>query len=290
MVELTPVSQDRHGGRFWRRFSSYDFVRELQQVPIVLGEHEQVAATLPIVFAQTSAGPWPVALTRLGAQTALVAPNGAWRGSYVPSILRVHPFHAKPTGDGQFVLLVDEGSGLVTDDPAHEAFFDAEGELSATVAEVVNFFRNRATAEARTRDAMSEIAARDLLRPLRMPAGVDAPGVGLMEADAEKLEAVTRSELSALHRVSALQLLYSSRIARHHTAFLAHAEAAGKRRQAAPPSPVQADATGVAAVDAGLSGFFDALADAQDAEPVLPDFGNDAEPDRDNGSETKRSH
>lgn len=200
MAELTPVSQDRHGGRSWRRFSSYDFVRGRQQVPIVLGEHEQVAATLPIVYVRTSAGPWPVALTRLGAQTALVAPNGAWRGSYVPSILRVHPFHAKPTGDGQLALLVDEGSGLITDDPADEPFFDAQGGLSATVADVVDFFRNRATAETRTREAMSEIAARNLLKPLRMPAGLDAPAEGLMEPDGEKLDSLTRSELAGLHR------------------------------------------------------------------------------------------
>ena len=290
MVELTPVSQDRHGGRFWRRFSSYEFVRELQQVPIVLGEHEQVAATLPIVFAQTSAGPWPVALTRLGAQTALVAPNGAWRGSYVPSILRVHPFHAKPTGDGQFVLLVDEGSGLVTDDPAGEAFFDAQGGLSATVAEVVDFFRNRSAAETRTREAMSQIAACDLLRPLRMPGGLDAPGAGLMEPDAESLAALTRGELSALHRVSALSLLHASRVARHHMAFLAHAEAVAAQQATSSPSRDQADAAGVGAADAGLSGFFDALADAQDAETTLPDLGDDSGPARDDDGGTERSH
>ena len=259
-------------------------------MPIVLGEHEQVAATLPIVFVRTSAGPWPVALTRMGAQTALVAPNGAWRGSYVPSILRVHPFQAKQTGNGQFALLVDEGSGLVTDDPTDEPFFNTEGRLSAPIAEVVEFFRNRATAEARTREAMSEIAARDLLMPLRMPAGLDAPAEGLMEPNGERLGSLTRAELAALHRVSALSLLHVTRVSRHHMAFLAHAEDVAMQQQTAAPSRGQADASDVAAADAGLSGFFDALADAQDAETTLPDFGEESERNSETGGGTERSH
>jgi len=275
MAELFPVSPERHGKRFWRRFPSYEFVHEHQKVPIVLGEHEQTAATLPIVFMRTASGLSPVALTRLGKKTALVAPNGAWRGAYVPSILRVHPFHTKPTNDGKFVLLVNEASGLITDDPADEPFFDTQGGLSATVEDVLNFFKKRVTAELRTEQAMSEIVERDLLKPLRTHESFAGLGESVMVPNTEKIAALMRNELYALHRVSALSLLYASCIAQNHISFLAYAESAEARLEGSrSPSPqinTESGATGTA----DLSEFFEALAVSQDSNASLPDFADD---------------
>lgn len=262
-TKLFPVSQDRHGARYWRRFSSYAFVQAHPLVPIVLGEHEHVAACLPILFVQSSVGPRPVALTRLGARTALVAQIGVWRGSYVPSILRVHPFHYKPAEQGQFALLVDEGSGLVTDDPKDEAFFAPDGQLAPALAQVVAFFRNRVQAEAETRAAMDAIARGQLLKPYKPASGGEVDFADVMSIDVEELAELGRGDLSALHRSGALGLVHAALVARHHIGFLANAEAQLDKPPKAAPAPPQ---------DAALSGFFDAIADAQTHDPDVADW------------------
>jgi len=261
---LFPVSPERHGTRRWRRFSSYAFAQAHPVVPLVLGEHEQIAACLPILFTDSAAGPLPVALTRLGVQTALVADNGAWRGSYVPSILRVHPFHAQPTEGDQFALMVDEASGLVTDDPQDVAFFTPDGALDPELAQVVDFFRNRVQAEVLTRAAMAAITRAGLLAPFVPPEGKTLPCAGLMQVNAEALAGLGRVALADLHRAGALALVYSALVAQHHLAFLAHAETllarAAPKAAASPPE------------NAELSGFFDALVSAQAQEPALADW------------------
>lgn len=257
-VSLFPVSPERHGTRRWRRFSSYAFVQAHPVVPFVLGEHEQVAACLPIFFADS----FPVALTRLGAQTALVADNGVWRGSYVPSILRVHPFHARPAEGDQFALMVDEGSGLVTDDPQDVAFFTPDGAPDPELAQVVEFFRNRVEAEARTRSAVAAMHSAGLLTPFVSPDSMALPCAGLMQVDAAALEGLGRVALADLHRAGALALAYAALVAQHHLGFLAHAENLLGRTAPKAAAPE----------DAGLSGFFDALASAQSQEPALADW------------------
>ncbi len=254
-AQLTPVSAARHGGKRWRRFASYSFVQDHPLVPIVLGEHEQVAASLPIVFAPLPGGPRPVALTRLGPQTALVAANGVWRGAYVPSVLRVYPFQAQPGTGPEFTLMVDEGSGLVTEHPQDEPFFTESGALAPALAQVVEFFRTRAQAELRTRAAMADILRMGLLQPFALP---KAPS-GVMEVAPERLADLGRSDLAALHRTGALALLHAACVARHHIGFLAQAEAFVAKAPAKAPAPP--------ATDPALAGFFDALASAQAQEP-----------------------
>ncbi|WP_372675050.1 SapC family protein [Aquicoccus sp.] len=281
-----PVSPERHGGRFWRRFTSWAFAARQRLVPIVLGEHEQVAASLPFFFLRTQSQVWPVALSRLrvDGRCALVSPRGAWRGSYVPSILRVHPFSARRTDDGSLALLVDEAGGFVSDDPADEPFFNEDGTPTAAIQQVIGFFRERAAAEARTREAMSEIAARNLLIPFEPPPGLaHMDSQGLWLPDRARIDTLRRADLSALHRCGALALLHVQAVSLHHLPLLAAAEAQPDR----PASPVAPDLPTAAqdrpgpAQEAALSGFFDALAASQERETDLPTREEEEKPDQD---------
>lgn len=265
MPTLTPVSPERHGAQRWRRFASYAFVQARPLVPVVLGEEMQVAASLPILFATLKDQIMPVAVTRLGQTTALVGPNGTWRGSYVPSILRVHPFAARQTEDGKFALMVDEESGLLSNDPADPAFFDAEAEIAPELAQVVAFFRSRVQAEAETRVAMTALAKTRLLVPARLPEGTTLPD-GLREIDPAAVNVLGRVDLADLHRTGALGLVYAALVARQHLDFLAAAE----NHLARAPAPSQATPQGAA--DAALGSFFDAFASAQAQDRGLADF------------------
>jgi len=272
--QFVPVSQSRHGGRYWRRFTSYDFARGLRQVPIVSGEHEQIAANFPILFRPS--GPegaqWcaPMALLRAASvgNSAFVAANGSWRAHYVPSILRVHPFGARPgrqpeggPGDEiQMALLVDEASGLISDNPDDEPFFDADGEMGKGLTEVVEFFRQRTIAARKTQLASVALARAGVMKQV----DPDQPGMadltGFQVIDRARFQALSDTVISQLFRSGALALAIAHFVSLSHVAFLHNVE---KHIENLPPEGTSA---GVFKDERSerLSDFLDALAEAQD--------------------------
>ncbi len=265
MPDLVPVSQERHSGMVWRRFQSYDFVQDQPLVPVVLGEHEQVASALPMILAQTERGLWPVAVTRLGPRTALVAPNGVWRGSYVPSILRVHPFAMRATA-GQAALLINEASGLLAQAPqpgiGWEPFFDPDGGLSPVLRTVVAYFSDRIQAETRTGAAVEALAQMGVLTaqsPFRQAEAAALLPETARHIDPAALAGLSRTDLAHLHRTEALSLAHAMLVARHHFSFLDQVEGQ-LDRIAAPLAPRRA----ALPEEEALAGFFDALATAQE--------------------------
>lgn len=264
MANMVPVSVERHGAQFWQRFRSYGFVQDLPLVPIVLGEQEQTAAALPIIAVPHDGGMLPVAVTRLGPKTALVGPNGTWRGAYVPSILRVHPFGAQASADGtSATLLVNEASGQIAPAPqtdeGWEPFFSPDGSLTPLLTQVVQFFADRIPAQARTRTAMDAMLQAGILTttaPFAEAEAAKALPEGARHIDADKLAALSRTDLSQLHRTGALALAHAMLVARHHFSFLAQVEAQLDQIARSPTAPKPPE-------DAALAGFFDAIAAAQ---------------------------
>ena len=256
------VSRDRHGGRFWRRFDSYGFARPLRCVPVVLAEIEQAASAFPLVFrrdAETGRIEI-VALLHLTAEepTPFVTTEGTWRGTYVPSALRAHPFAAAPSDQGDdMALLVDEASGLVTDDPKDEPFFDAAGAPSAALEQVITFFRTRATSAQATAAACAALDAAGLLTPLAPLSGMTgADARGFLAVDPEALAGIDAPTLWSLWQGGALRLAQGHRVSLCHAGWMARALQAGA---GATPRGAHAKAP----PDAGLTGFLDALAEAQ---------------------------
>jgi len=255
------ISQERHGGRFWRRFTSYAFARDTYSVPVVLAELEPAASAFPLVFRPTASSGIEVhALLHLTADapSPFVARDGGWRGTYVPSALRAHPFTAIPAGaDGEMALLVDEASGLVTDDPRDEPFFDERGVPSAALDQVIAFFRTRAQSGRATRIACAALQAAGLLSPLAPLPGMKASDAdGLFGIDTAALESLNHAALPELWTSGALRIAHAQRVSLCHAGWMARALQAGADR--APPTPQAADTR--------LTGFLDALADAQEHE------------------------
>ena len=269
-----PLSTDRHRGRFWRRFTSYDFARHRRSVPLVLAEAEPVAAAMPVVFAPGEDGLEPVALLRIipGGPSPFVSPQGLWLATYVPSVLRVHPFSARAAGDGRMNLMIDEDSGLITGDPSDEAFFDAEGGLAKPTAELVEFFRQREASALRGRAAVARLAALDLLTPFA-PSNLAAPPGsfdGLLAIDRARFDALEDAAWLELRRLGAIALAHAHLVSMAQVPWLARAEqlkdeeAAGLRRTASAPA---ADLPS----QRGVEDFLAAFAAAQDTDLPQPD-------------------
>ncbi|MEM7176204.1 MAG: SapC family protein [Pseudomonadota bacterium] len=253
---LFPISRERHGNRFWQRFTSFDFARPLTEAPVVGEEILRAASAFPIIFRRTGAGIGPVALLSLVPEqgSPFVAPQGHWRASYVPAALRGHPFHAQPSGQqDEMALLVDEASGLITADPRDERFFLPDGTIAPGLTAVVQFFRARERAALETAALCATLDTMGLFTPLPAYEGVALPGGGL-GIDLAKLTTLPESQAALLLRSGALRLVHAHQVSLHHCHWLYQAEvqAAGpSESMKQPPAP-------------GLDGFLCALARAAD--------------------------
>ena len=262
--QLFPVSQERHGERRWRRFESYAFAGSMRAVPLSLAEIDAAAAALPVGLADRPGGPVAVALLRpaAGGPAPFVGPGGRWRGTYVPAALRVHPFSARVAGDdGQMVLLVDEGTGLVGDDPQGEPFFDANGQPARLLAEVVDFLRAHAGSEMQARRAAAALAQAGLLRPMTAQAGMAAEDAeGFLCVDPQAFEGLPETALADLWRCGALRLAQAQLVSQHHFGWIARALAAGLG------DTVSIAARPADTAEADIGGFLSALAASHAAD------------------------
>ncbi|MCC5992834.1 MAG: SapC family protein [Rhodobacteraceae bacterium] len=271
--KLVLLSRERHSGLRWRKPEDYGFARAQHHVPLVLAEIEVAAAALPVLFAEDPAGglPRPVALLRLNADhSPYVTQDGRWLAPYIPALLRVHPFSARPapqTGQTapRMELLVDESTGLITEDATALRFFDPLGAPSKALEKVVHFFQHYGASTRATRIAMQALAE------ARSPDGTglfralthrDQAMPGLLGLDRAAFDALDDSTFLKLRATGALPLAIAHFIARTQLDWLDRAERAlsqGTQPNTA-PTGTRTDPND------DVSGFLAALASAQETD------------------------
>nr|WP_170333628.1 SapC family protein [Ruegeria arenilitoris] len=262
---LFPVSRDRHQARYWQRFTSYGFARELSECPVIHTELCQIAAAFPIMFRKTRSGIRPFAVFSLTAgPVPFVSTQGRWLASYVPSILRCYPFSAEPLTDTPpntnqpFRLLVDEASGLVTDDIRDEPFFTTDGTLTPDLCAVCAFFQSHTTANAATRRMCDIIDKMDLFKPLLHHDGIDLEPEWL-GIDFARMEALSQPHKLLLMNNNALGLIHAHQVSLSHCAWVFKAQQKQLHRSPDAESPE-------------LNGFLCAMASAQQLEGIHADY------------------
>lgn len=260
-----PLSVERHGMRRWRRFQDYDFARARRMVPVVLAEAEAVAASMPLVFAKIlpDSAPQPVALLRhSAANTPFIDARGQWLAAYVPALLRVHPFTARPAPEdpARMILLVDESDGFVTDNVRDARFFDPFGAADPALEAVVTFFQQFEVSNRATRAACATLQAEGLFQPL---APEDPALKGISGIDRRALSALDDAAFLRLRASGALDLAHAHFVGRAQLDFLRRAEAA-LAAGATPEAAAGLAGNTVTTPSTGVSDFLAALAAAED--------------------------
>ncbi len=271
-ANLVPISKARHGHRFWRRFTAYDFARPLAEVPVVAEEILHCASAFPLAFRRTTSGVTPVALLSLrpDQDSPFVSHDGRWLGTYVPSHLRSHPFASQTTGQtDQMALLIDENSGLITGDPRDEPFFAPDGTLAPSLAQVVQFFSNRAAAMQATDVLCATLDAMELFTPLASHEEVELPP-GLLTIDSTRLTFLPDAHIVLLARQDALRLIHAHQVSLQHCLWLDMAS----RRTGLPKATPDTDTTSPG--NDALDGFLSALAQAQENDAVPGQSGEES--------------
>lgn len=177
--ELTPVSSERH--RDWSVKASGDlsFARNVNSVPLTAVEFREAAVAFPIVFAESGDGVVPVALFGMRPEENLfVEEDGSWNAPYVPAFLRRYPFvfvssPAQEAESQRLTLCIDESYAGCNQEGLGERIFDAEGERTGYLGQVLGFQQDYQAQAQRTQAFCARLQELDLLEPMT------AKGVGV---------------------------------------------------------------------------------------------------------------
>jgi len=82
MTKLAAVSREKHGGKYWQRFSCISFAADTSLVPLAARELPEAALNMPVVFAPEKGGYSLTALLSfVPGKNVFVSPEGKWLAS-----------------------------------------------------------------------------------------------------------------------------------------------------------------------------------------------------------------
>ncbi len=171
MQQLVTINKERHAGTKIKDLVDFKFAEQFHIAYVTMHEFARGAANFPVVFIEDKAqGEFrPVALLGLNPRDNLfVDATGQWQGSYVPAIIRRHPFSLVPAGqDGQHVICIDEASALVSQTEG-AALFDELGQPTQVIENVRRYLSDLQKMDALTQNFCKFLQANHLLSPLKM--------------------------------------------------------------------------------------------------------------------------
>lgn len=215
MVQLVPLSAERHRCKRWKRPAGYAFAANEWFVPLSALELARAVCSMPVAFVDAGTGLDLAAITSvIPNRNMFVDPKGRWLGSYVPAWLRVYPFRLIPgRKEDEVIFCVDEGSGLVVDDNgAGEQFFDAEGRLSPALSPVLSLLQQLETGFRATRMAVAALAHANVIIAwkLKIKSSEGEPPIdGIRHIDQELLRNVSDEGFLELRRAGALPIAFA---------------------------------------------------------------------------------
>ena len=221
MPEWVAVSRTQHSTLFYQPRRGYEFVATEQVVPILLAELTRLLPHYALGFIQQGEGAHqsahqhyqPVALTGLGRERNLyVHTDGRWLASYVPSVLRGHPFRMARADNDQHVLAIEQES--LTDDPAGQPLFDDDGKLADKVQQTADFLTQCDKNRQATARACRLLGDTGLIEPwpLKLERGEGQEPVtvqGLYRINEKALNALAAEAFAGLRQQGALALAYA---------------------------------------------------------------------------------
>jgi hypothetical protein len=215
MTEFTAINPEHHAKKVWKHVTDYRFVAEDTVIPLAGGELGRAALAMPTGFIKLDAGYQLVAITSLQPRTNLfVAPDGKWLGAYMPAALRAYPFQlAQQEGAGEFILCIQEASGLVVEDTEEgNAFFDDEDQATQGIKDVLNFLTQIKANRDGTQEAVNALADAGLITPWKInikQGEKPVPVEGLFSVDEATLNKLDDEDFLTLRKTGGVALAYA---------------------------------------------------------------------------------
>jgi hypothetical protein len=210
------VSNQRHLNWSIKVQDDYNFASEANSLPLTAVEFAAASEDFPIVFAGKDDKIMPVVVMGVrDNQNLFVAEDGSFDSSYVPAFLRRYPFVFSSSDDGaNFTLCLDEAFEGCNQDGKGERLFDADGEQTVYLKQVLEFLKEYQAHFARTEGFCSKLNSLGLLEPVGAeftPVGSEEKIKlgGFMAVNREKLKAISSEDLAQLFNNDGLELIYT---------------------------------------------------------------------------------
>lgn len=212
--DVIPVSKDRHAKYSYKPTGNYEFARQTNSVPLVAAEFAMAAMHYAIVFGQAADGVVPAAVLGVrDSENVFVGADGVWNASYIPAFVRRHPFVFGSDEKAEMLtLMVDESCAGFNTSGKGEMLFDAEGEQTTFVKNVMAFLGEYQGQTLATNNFTKLLTDLDLLDPaeahLPLPSDPERRLRGFLIVSRDKLKALPAEKLAELHANGALELIY----------------------------------------------------------------------------------
>ncbi|GGO88393.1 peptidase [Marinobacterium nitratireducens] len=209
-----PVSQEKHGDISVKAGGTYAFAREVNSVPLTAVEFSRAAAEYPIVFAGNDEAVMPAVILGVrDSQNLFVDDEGRWKEGYIPAFVRRYPFVFSADKSGkQFILHIDEGFEGVNRDGKGERLFDADGERTQYLQNVLGFLQEYQAHFQRTQAYCKRLKELGLLQPMQaqfnLADGEKRSLSGFQVVDREKLKALEPETLAKMMKSDELECTF----------------------------------------------------------------------------------
>ena len=215
MTELAAINPERHAKKVWKHVTDYAFAAADTVISLAGVELSKAAPVMPTGFMKVEAGYQLVAITSLQPGTNLyVAPDGKWLGHYIPATLRGYPFQlAQQEGAGEFILCINESSGLVVEGVDDgNAFFDDQDQPTQGIKDILNFLIKIKASRDVTEGAVNALADAGLITPwqINLKQGEKVvPVKGLYSVDEAALNKLDDEDFLAVRKAGGLAIAYA---------------------------------------------------------------------------------
>ena len=209
-----PVNPRQHKNVSIRSGADYGFAKDVNSVPLMAVEFEPACAEYAIVFGGEGSGIMPLALLGIRDNENLyVDENRSWNAKYLPAFIRRYPFVFSSADGSRFTLCLDEEYQGVNRKGLGERLFDAEGERTQYLQNVLNFLQAYQAQFEATRAFTQRLVDLDLLEAMQaqftLRSGQRITLGGFMTVSRTRLRALSGDALARLAAGGDLDLIYA---------------------------------------------------------------------------------
>lgn len=196
-----PLNREQHKKLRFRSVRDYGFSAGHNSVPIVGLEFFEASRNMTVLFSKVSEDQFfPIVLLSLrNAGHDMVAADGTWTGSYIPSFIRRYPFALTTEG----TVCFDEGSNAFSETEG-DPLFDETGKNTELLDHVIRFLNQFDAELKRTREFCDYLKAHDLLKPFNAEIGRDSGSPirleGMFTVDEKRFSELKGEELEEWFR------------------------------------------------------------------------------------------
>jgi SapC len=229
--KIVPLRSDVHGKLKVRELGTFEHVKSAHMVPVTAHEFARLGAEYPIVFVKNSDTDQfqSVALLSLKVGENLFVNEDQWKGVFVPTAIRNHPFVLAPAGEKKEQLMVGliENSPVVGEEEGN-ALFSESGEESEYLKAKKEALVGYLESDQMTKAFITILSEKELLTSQNVTVNAGSEKInlnGIYMVDEKKLGELSEEDFADFRKRGFLAPMYAQLASMHQFSRLAKMQA-----------------------------------------------------------------